>query len=937
MGVVILVIALIAASGIYLLINNSTTKSASGGDVTDLSNNVLAIDPPGPDGLTTAAEIEAYFKNGSVPLLSKSELAPYENLLYAGNSLTDSNLTNYFNPETLGVAKNDIAYTTVPNAKIGATIYWDKQGIPHVYGKTLNAMGYGAGWAAARDRLFEMDVLRHYGAGTLAEFLGPSCSYERMDYSQEMSAAYTNSQLVSEIENAVSSHGVIGQDVLQITQGYIDGINEYITQAESNSSLMPGIYSALGVKPQPWTLADPIYVASLIGNHLGNGGGNEIGNAALIQALAGAFGQSQGVAIFNALKEQNDPQAPTSISTPFPYMIPGKVDPSLTAIPDNPSAKLTGTPPETTPGCGSGIGSNISLGKVSPNGNSKSVLGQKAALLEVAQVVTGITINRPTEESNAILVGASHSQNGHPIAVFGPQVGYFNPEILLQEDLHGPGYEAAGVAIPGASEVVEMGRGINFAWSATSANNDDIDQRLELLCNPNGGTVSAQSTYYMFKGKCTQMSEDTFTQNLKPTVAGGGQAATLTRTIYITVHGIVQGFTTASGGKPVAVVNQRSTYGHDGDSVLGFLEIGMPAYTHDAKSFITSASNIVFTFNWLYAGRNNIADYSSGLLPIRPSNVDPNLPTWGTGQSEWQGWLPTSQHPQVINPPSGIITSWNNKPAPMFSANDGQFSYGMVYRSMMLNKALNDELNAHGGKVTPAQVVAAMESAATTDLTAQVELPNLFSILKPKDPVETEMINVLKAWNQSGDHRIRENPSDTQYQNAAAIAIGDEFFPMVDNALFASLLGTNGINQNSDGVVSGFSEFGQSFVNAPGSLGSAYDGGFEGMVLKLTDQMLGLKVLQPYPEALLSHVCGTGISNCSQMINQAFAQAASQLQRDNGNSDVSTWTNDTASTAAKSTIPKMDTVSFQAIGIVSGAKMDWQNRPTFQQVVCFDH
>ncbi|NNN22630.1 MAG: hypothetical protein HKL80_11595 [Acidimicrobiales bacterium] len=268
--VIILVIALLVASGIYLLGKNSTTSTASVGDVTDLSNNVLAIDPPGPDGLTTTAEIESYFKNSSVPPLSNSELAPYENLLYAGNTLSDSNLTNYFMPETLGVAKNDIAYTTVPNAKVGATIYWDKQGIPHVYGTTLDAMGYGAGWAAARDRLFEMDVLRHYGAGTLAEFLGPSCSYEQMDYSQEMSAAYTNSQLNSEIKSMASSNGIIGKDALQITQGYIDGINEYITQAETNPALMPGIYSALGVKPQPWTLADPIYVASLIGNHLGD-------------------------------------------------------------------------------------------------------------------------------------------------------------------------------------------------------------------------------------------------------------------------------------------------------------------------------------------------------------------------------------------------------------------------------------------------------------------------------------------------------------------------------------------------------------------------------------------------------------------------------------------------------------------------------------------
>ena len=52
------------------------------------------------------------------------------------------------------------------------TIYRDKHDIPHVYGATDRPMAFGAGYAQAEDRLFLMDVLRHYGAGTLASFLG---------------------------------------------------------------------------------------------------------------------------------------------------------------------------------------------------------------------------------------------------------------------------------------------------------------------------------------------------------------------------------------------------------------------------------------------------------------------------------------------------------------------------------------------------------------------------------------------------------------------------------------------------------------------------------------------------------------------------------------------------------------------------------------------
>ena len=98
--------------------------------------------------------------------------------------------------------------------------------------------------------------------------------------------------------------------------------------------------------------------------------------------------------------------------------------------------------------------------------------------------------------SNALVVDAAgHSADGHPIAVFGPQVSYFAPRILMQEDLHSPSYDAEGASFPGTG-LVELGRGEDYAWSATSAGSDLIDQRLELICNPNGGQVPPTGTFY---------------------------------------------------------------------------------------------------------------------------------------------------------------------------------------------------------------------------------------------------------------------------------------------------------------------------------------------------------------------------------------------------------------------------------------------------------
>src|SRR5213076_167423 len=103
------------------------------------------------------------------------------------------------------------------------------------------------------------------------------------------------------------------------------------------------------------------------------------------------------------------------------------------------------------------------------------------------------------KNSNALIVGAKYSQSGHPLAVFGPQVAYFAPEILMEEDVHGPGIDARGAAFPGVNLYVELGHGDDYAWSATSAGQDIADTWALPLCDPNGGKPTTTSDYYVYK------------------------------------------------------------------------------------------------------------------------------------------------------------------------------------------------------------------------------------------------------------------------------------------------------------------------------------------------------------------------------------------------------------------------------------------------------
>ncbi|MHB8450072.1 MAG: penicillin acylase family protein [Mycobacteriales bacterium] len=92
-------------------------------------------------------------------------------------------------------------------------------------------------------------------------------------------------------------------------------------------------------------------------------------------------------------------------------------------------------------------------------------------------------------------------------------------------------------------------------------------------------------------------AEDTFTEVGIPKPGGQGAPAVITHDIYLTRHGIVQGWTTADGGKPVAVVLQGSTYNHEVDSGIGFLRWASPALTHGPRSWMKGAEDINYTFN----------------------------------------------------------------------------------------------------------------------------------------------------------------------------------------------------------------------------------------------------------------------------------------------------------------------------------------------------
>ena len=76
---------------------------------------------------------------------------------------------------------------------------------------------------------------------------------------------------------------------------------------------MPAEYAAIGRPqgPDPWKLTDLITTASLIGAHLGNGGGDELDQVQLLQADLQRFGAKRGWQVWQDLRSEETGARPS--------------------------------------------------------------------------------------------------------------------------------------------------------------------------------------------------------------------------------------------------------------------------------------------------------------------------------------------------------------------------------------------------------------------------------------------------------------------------------------------------------------------------------------------------------------------------------------------------------------------------------------------------
>jgi acyl-homoserine lactone acylase PvdQ len=879
--------------------------------------------PPGQNGNATLVDILASQAFGTKPAHSDDQLAPYANLAYNYTGLTPQQINSFFNDSSYGVSAPDVASTVTPRPDV--TIVRDKKlGIPHVTGTTRAGTMFGAGYAGAQDRLFLMDLMRHVARGQLTSFAGGAAGNRALEQSVWRNSPYTEADLQTQID-ALRADGPRGSQLYDDVQSYIAGINKYIADCMAGRNC-PGEYVLTGHLdaitnaggPQTFTMTDLIAIAGVIGGLFGGGGGTEMQSALVRIAARAKYGATIGDQVWQQFREQNDPSATVTLHNgqSFPYAA------------SNPSAAGV-----AMPDAGSAVPEPIvfdKTGSAATGASGTSKLATSLSSLTIDSAHRGM--------SNAAVVSAAHSATGHPVAVFGPQTGYFAPQLLMIQELQGPGISSRGIAFSGLNLYTLIGRGTDYAWSATSATQDITDTYAVRLCTTDGSAPTTASTHYLFHGQCLAMENLTRTDSWKPTVADSTAAGSYRLTVERTNYGLVQWRGTV-GGTPVAFTSLRSTYRHEAESAIGFQMFNDPAEMGTPAAFTNSASQISFAFNWFYVNSTDSAYFTSGAEPVRPATADPNLPVWGDPADEWTGWNPAtntaayqsaSAHPQAVD--QDYFVSWNNKQANGFSAADGNFSWGPVQRVDLLDKPLKAGIAA-GTKYDRASLLKVVENAALTDLRGQEVLPDLLRVIDTAtvtDPSQAAALAKLRTWLTGGARRAETAAGSKVYQDADAIRIFDAWWPRLVQAEFGSGLGDDlfgalvdalQINESPSGGQTGpVSDLPGSANEAQAHKGSSFQYGWWGYVDKDLHATMG----DPVPG--WSHTyCGTVTACRSALLTSLSAALAEPAS--------STYPGDDNCPAGDQWCA--DAILQSPLGGVEHDLIAWQNRPTYQQVVSF--
>jgi penicillin G amidase len=118
----------------------------------------------------------------------------------------------------------------------------DEWGINHIYAKNQHDLFFAQGYAAAKDRLFQLEIWRRQATGTVAEILGEN------ELKRDI-----GTRLFKFRGNMTQEMNHYHEDGEVIINAYTNGVNAYIDEILSTPGQLPIEFKLLNIVPKKWT------------------------------------------------------------------------------------------------------------------------------------------------------------------------------------------------------------------------------------------------------------------------------------------------------------------------------------------------------------------------------------------------------------------------------------------------------------------------------------------------------------------------------------------------------------------------------------------------------------------------------------------------------------------------------------------------------------
>jgi len=565
----------------------------------------------------------------------------------------------------------------------------DRYGIAHISATTLADAAYVQGYVMAHDRLPQMDVLRRFGAGTLAELFG-ALDPEVIDSDLEM-RMHRMKPLAEQTWAALQAGSdPIDQQVVQLLDRFASGVNAYAQDLQLGTwTLAPEIAASFDAAQfVAWTPVDSLVLERFQAFALSYTVPFELDATELYDKLRTTYDAATGTTAASARR---------GISRDLLKFTPVGQDSTIPGFPNvaiDTGSRSDGSDPG--PGPSARVSTTAGAASPPPRPAVPQQVFDDARALFAPQIRNGPlgalgphAFGHPFAGGNTWAIASSIAGGARVMLATDQHLQLTNPSMFYPTHLivknadgdpqtTGDDFDLLGVTIPGIPGII-LGSNGNLAWSGTVSEHDVNDVYLEQIapCGSGGGGCVAWTDP---AGALQQVPLQTFTEEIKigrfGTITGSTQATyevvphhgPIIPAIDRTAHQIVP--RTAASAMSVRFAGYQPSF-----ELRALYKLGRARTVHDG--FRALADETYGGQSWtMIDNQLHIGWTTQAYLPVRKpaayawdpltrqDSLAPFFVLPGNGEGDWLADHPLSPRvvPHAIDPPAGYLVTANADP-----------------------------------------------------------------------------------------------------------------------------------------------------------------------------------------------------------------------------------------------------------------------------------